>query len=318
MKLKISPLVACLIGLLPAFAAADTVFVSNEKSNTISVLDSQTMQQTAEFNAGNRPRGITISPDGTRLYVCASDDDTVRVFDTSSYKLLYSLPSGPDPELAKLHPSGNPLYVSNEDDNLVTVVDVKLRRIIAEIPVGVEPEGMGVSPDGRYIVNTSETTNMAHFINTESYEIEHNVLVDQRPRYAHFTSDREKLYVSSEIGGTVSVIDPNAKDGPVFVKKISFAVPGIVPEALQPVGVISTSDGRYVFVALGPSNRIAVIDAKSDKVIDYLLVGQRVWQLALNSAETLLVSTNGNSNDVSFIDIRTLKVLKSSQVGRQP
>jgi YVTN family beta-propeller protein len=40
--------------------------------------------------------------------------------------------------------------------------------------------------------------------------------------------------------------------------------------------------------------------------------------LALNSAETLLVSTNGNSNDVSFIDIRTLKVLKSSQVGRQP
>ena len=318
MKIKISPLVACLIGLLPAFTAADTVFVSNEKSNTISVLDSQTMQQTAEFNAGNRPRGITISPDGTRLYVCASDDDTVRVFDTSSYKLLYSLPSGPDPELAKLHPSGNPLYVSNEDDNLVTVVDVKLRRIIAEIPVGVEPEGMGVSPDGRYIVNTSETTNMAHFINTESYEIEHNVLVDQRPRYAHFTSDGEKLYVSSEIGGTVSVIDPNAKDGPVIVKKISFAVPGIVPEALQPVGVISTSDGRYVFVALGPSNRIAVIDAQSDKVIDYLLVGQRVWQLALNSAETLLVSTNGNSNDVSFIDIRTLKVLKSSQVGRQP
>ena len=67
-----------------------------------------------------------------------------------------------------------------------------------------------------------------------------------------------------------------------------------------------------------PSNRIAVIDAKNDKVIDYLLVGQRVWQLALNGDETFLVSTNGNSNDVSFIDIRTLKVLKSSQAGRQP
>ena len=136
MKIKISPLIACLIGLLRAFTAADTVFVSNEKSNTISVLNSQTMQQTAEFKAGNRPRGITVSPDGTRLNVCASDDDTVRVFDTSSYKSLYSLPSGPDPELAKLHPSGNPLYVSNEDDNLVTVVDVKLRPIIAKIPVG--------------------------------------------------------------------------------------------------------------------------------------------------------------------------------------
>src|SRR3546814_8316666 len=90
---------------------------------------------------------------------------------------------------------------------MVTVVDLKSGEAIAEIPVGVEPEGMGVSPDGKTIVNTSETTNMAHFIDAETFEIKGNVLVDQRPRIAESTDDGAEVWVSAEIGGTVSVID---------------------------------------------------------------------------------------------------------------
>ena len=113
----------CLTALLTSPALANKVYVSNEKGNTVTVLDSETWEVLTEFPAGNRPRGITISPDGKLLYVCASDDDTVRVFDAESYEELYTLPSGPDPELFILHPSGNPLYIANEDDNIVTVVD---------------------------------------------------------------------------------------------------------------------------------------------------------------------------------------------------
>ena len=91
-----------------------------------------------------------------------------------------------------------------------------------------------------------------------------------------------------------------------------------MPEALQPVGVRVTSDGKTVFVALGPSNRVAVIDGETDKVVDYLLVGQRVWQLAFTPDEKYIISTNGNSNDVSFIDVEARKVVKSVQVGELP
>ncbi len=189
------------------------------------------------------------------------------------------------------------------------------RSVIAEVPVGVEPEGMGISPDGKIVVNTSETTNMAHFINTETYEIDTNVLVDQRPRFAQFTSDGKLLYVSAEIGGTVSVIDPEAGE---IIKKIEFAVRGILPEALQPVGVRVTKDGKKVFVALGPANRVAVINGETFEVEKYLLVGQRVWQMAFTPDEKLLFTTNGNSNDVSVIDVESLKVIKSIPVGEQP
>src|SRR3712207_2078096 len=102
---------------------------------------------------------------------------------------------------------------------MVTVVDVAARTTISEIPVGVEPEGMAVSHDGKWVVNTSETTNMTHFIDVDTHEITNNVLVDQRPRFAEFTSDDAELWVTSEIGGTVSVIDNSTR---IVKQKITF------------------------------------------------------------------------------------------------
>ena len=49
---------------------------------------------------------------------------------------------------------------------------------------------------------------MAHFIDTKTYKVVANILVDLRPRYAEFTSDGAYVWVSSEVGGTVSVSTP--------------------------------------------------------------------------------------------------------------
>ena len=190
--------------------------------------------------------------------------------------------------------------------------------MIAEVPVGVEPEGMGMSPDAKWVVNTSETTNMAHFISTEDYTIKHNVLVDQRPRYAQYTEDGSRLFVTSEIGGTVTVMDIDAEGAPNVVGKISFEVPNVQPEWLQPVGAKVTADGKRLFVALGPANRVAVVDAQSLDVLDYILVGQRVWQLDFTPDQKYLLTTNGNSNDITVIDVAKEKAIRSVQVGDQP
>jgi PQQ-dependent catabolism-associated beta-propeller protein len=156
---------------------------------------------------------------------------------------------------------------------------------------------------------------MAHFIDTATREIVANVLVDARPRIAEFKKDGSELWVSSEIGGTVSIIDPVKRE---IRKKISFDIPGLRREAIQPVGVRITDDGKTAFVALGPANRVAVIDAATHAVKRYLLVGQRVWQLAFTPDQKYLLATNGVSNDVSVIDVAALKVIKTIQVGELP
>jgi PQQ-dependent catabolism-associated beta-propeller protein len=143
----------------------------------------------------------------------------------------------------------------------------------------------------------------------------YNTPVGPRPRYAAFDRDGKRLWVTSEVGGTLHVIDAATH---AEIKTVTFSIPGVPRDKIQPVGIRLTDDGRTAFVALGPANHVAVIDAKTLEVRKYLLVGRRVWQMAFTPDRSLLLTTNGVSGDVSVIDVAKLEVIKSIPVGRYP
>jgi PQQ-dependent catabolism-associated beta-propeller protein len=296
-------------------ACAYEVFVTNERDNTISVIDTDKRAVTRTFPVGRRPRGVTFSPDGSKLFVCASDSNAVQAIDPDTGRVLHDLPSGEDPEQFALSPDGTKLFIANENDALTTVVDVESRKVLAQIEVGVEPEGVAVSPDGKTAVTTSETSNMVHWIDVASLSFGDATPVGQRPRAAEFDHKGRLLWVSSEVGGTVSVIDVASRE---IRKTIEFSIPGIAPDRIQPVGLKLTRDGALAFVALGPADRVAVVDARTYDVLGFILVGRRVWHLELTPAEDMLLTTNGVSGDVTMIDVASRKALKSVKVGRFP
>src|SRR6202035_6184243 len=125
-------------------ALAFLAYVSNEKGNTVSVIDTDKMETIATIKTGQRPRGIEVSRDGKLVFVALGDDDIIQVIDTKSLTVVGELPSGPDPEQFVLDPAGKILYVANENDAMVTVIDLEKRASIGEVSVGVEPEGLAV------------------------------------------------------------------------------------------------------------------------------------------------------------------------------
>src|SRR5687768_7752841 len=56
----------------PAPPAAGRLFVTNETSGDITVIDVAAAKTIATIPVGKRPRGIRLSPDGTTLYVALS------------------------------------------------------------------------------------------------------------------------------------------------------------------------------------------------------------------------------------------------------
>jgi hypothetical protein len=95
---------------------------------------------------------------------------------------------------------------------------------------GIEKNVGGRQDPRRHVGNEQ----YGDFINTETRRIVANVLVDARPRFAEFKRDASEVWVSSEIGGTVSVINPVKHE---VKKKISFDIPGLRKEAIQVVRV---------------------------------------------------------------------------------
>lgn len=295
-------------------ALAERIFVSNERDNTVTVLDGSSMEVLKTIKTSARPRGIITSHDGKLVYVCAGDDNRLDVIDVATLEIVDQLDSGPDPELLDVDHAGKRIYIANEDDAMVTVME-RDGTVLTEIGVGIEPEGMAVAPDDSVVVTTSESTGMAHFIDTEKLELVGNTVVDTRPRHAEFQFDGAKVWVTSEIGGTVSVL--NAKTYGIE-KVIGFEITGVKPELIQPVGLRFSGDGALAFVALGPSNHVAVVDVATQQVQDYILVGQRPWHIERSLDDKFIYVANGLSNDMTIIDIASLSATKSVPVGRLP
>ncbi len=92
---------------------ANLAYITNEKDNTVSVIDIKKKKVIKTVKVGQRPRGIIMSKDGKLVLICASDDDRVEVREAETLKLKYHLPSGPDPELFILSPDDSTLYIAN-------------------------------------------------------------------------------------------------------------------------------------------------------------------------------------------------------------
>ena len=313
MKKSIALLFISLFFYITQVSAAPTyrAFVTDERGDTLTVIDTRTYKVEKTLTVGKRPRGIGLSPDGTRLYVAVSAENKIAVVDPKTLKVLRKIPAGSDPETFAVHPNGH-LYISNEDDAQASVVDPNTGKLIAEIPVGIEPEGVAVAPNGEKVIVTSESTNMLHVIAVPEHQLIANILVGSRPREAHFTADSQFAFASAEIGGEVVKVDMNSYK---VIQKASLA--DVLPAA-KPKDIRLSLDGKTLFVATGRANAIAVLDADTLQLQTSIPVGKRVWGLALSHDGKHLYTTNGASDNVSVIDTSTYKVIATIPTGKAP
>src|SRR5215510_2736616 len=93
------------VGLLGAVrpALAETIYVTNEKSNNVSVIDGQSLEVIKTIPVGDRPRGFVMSLDHKTLYICASDSDEIEAIDLDTDKVS-PLVSISDPERVDISP----------------------------------------------------------------------------------------------------------------------------------------------------------------------------------------------------------------------
>ena len=79
-----------------------------------------------------------------------------------------------------------------------------------------------------------ESTSMAHVIDNATQKLRRQRARRHASTRPSSPPDGKQAWVSSEVGGTISVIDTGTWKA---IKKINFAVSGVRPELLQPVGM---------------------------------------------------------------------------------
>jgi YVTN family beta-propeller protein len=83
------------------------------------------------------------------------------------------------------------------------------------------------------------------------------------------------------------------------------------------MGIAVHPDGSTVFVTAGSFGHLFLVDPSKKTAATSLEAGQRPWGVALLPDGKTIVTANGPSNDVSFIDLAT-KAVKKVSAGSRP
>src|SRR4051812_6029564 len=142
------------------------VYVTNEGSGDLTVINADTQTVIGTYKLGKRPRGIQAGPDGKSLYVALSGSppappgvdektlpppdrasDGIGEIDADTYQIKRIIHAGNDPEQLAISSDGTRLYVANEDAATTSVVDLSAGTVVAAVKIGDEPEGVKIRPD---------------------------------------------------------------------------------------------------------------------------------------------------------------------------
>jgi YVTN family beta-propeller protein len=313
----------------PSGRSGYRLYVSNEISGDLSIIDPGSRREIARVPLGKRPRGLAASPDGRLLYIALSGSpiagpgvdestlppadkaaDGIAVFDIESSRILRVLRGVSDPEQVAVSRDGRRLFVASEDTGRALVIDARQGGVLASLEVGGEPEGVAVSPDGRIAYATSEEDHVVAVIPTDRPRVRARVRVGLRPRNAVFTSDSRRAFVPGENDSTVTAIDV-ASDRVIGRTRIAG-------DNSRPMGVAISPGDRYLFVTTGRGRRLVRLDASTLRAAGSVEVGERPWGVTLSPDGRFAFTANGPSNDVSIVDAASMRVVARVRVGDRP
>ena len=212
-----------------AQAAPFVVYVTNERSGDLTVIDGTTDAVVGTYPVGKRPRGIQTAPGGQRVYIALSGSprmapgvDTERapadktadglgVFDTKLRRVIERWHAGSDPEQFATSKDGRFAFIANEDEASLSIVHLESGQLRGKVKVSEEPEGVGVNPDTGEVYVTCEEHGDVFMIDPAGQRVVAKLEVGGRPRSVAFTPDGSRAYVACEAGGSVAVIDAKAR-----------------------------------------------------------------------------------------------------------
>jgi YVTN family beta-propeller protein len=283
------------------------IWVTNETSGDVSVVDLQKRAVVATIRVGDRPRAVKPLPNGQHVLVTTQKG--LALIDATTHKVIRVLPAGDGPDAVALSIDGSRAFVSNDDTGALSVVEIPSGKRLGVIGVGADPQGVTASPDGRAIYVTSE--DQVTVVDAHTLQVRARVATQKGPRSVTFSPDGKKAWVTNEQSGSLTVIDAM-----IHVPLWNVSLPGAES---RPLGAAISPDGASLFVTTGQGGALFVLDARTDEVQRVIEgLGQRTSGVVVSADGGWVVTANGLSNDVSVVSLLTGEVIARIPVGVGP
>src|SRR5688572_25952939 len=124
-------------------ASRSRVFVANESSNSVTVVDGDSFQVIATVDARNHAtHDLAVSRDGRWLFATNLASGRLSAINTRALETVASIATGDRAHVVTLTNDNRQAWVANIGDNTISIVDTTTFRILGTIAVGKGPTGL--------------------------------------------------------------------------------------------------------------------------------------------------------------------------------
>ncbi|MEV6492991.1 YncE family protein, partial [Actinoplanes sp. NPDC051633] len=270
-----------------------TVYVANQGSRVLSVVDARTRKVT-DVRLRSNPRFVAVSRDGRQVFVSMYRDDKsgsgVAVIDARTRKVTRYVTTGPQPYTLSVAPDGR-LWVPIHGRRRVEVYAAKDQRADGLVRVQPNPHAITFSAGTARAFTANHESNSVSIIDLRMDKLEGSVRVSRSPHSLAASPDGTKVLVAGYDADTVDLIDAGSgkRTGPIEVGD-------------KPQSVAYARDGRHAYVVNEGDGTVSVLNGRTGRTTATIKVGR--------SPRTVTVSPDGRTAYVSNGDDDTISVLR--------
>jgi YVTN family beta-propeller protein len=269
-----------------------TVYVANQNSRILSVVDAATRRVTP-VRLRNTPRFVTTSRDGSLVFVSMYEKDMsgsgLAVVDAARRKVVRYLSTGVQPFTLAVGPDDR-VWVPIHSRGRLEIFSAGGHHMDARVTVPANPHAVAFSASLRRAYTANHESNAVAVIDMRTDRLVKSVPVSKSPHSVAVSPDGRTVLVAGYEADTADLIDAATlrRTGPFRV--------GDMPQS-----VAFAADGRHGYVVNEGDDTVSVVDARTGKVTSTVRVGGSPRTIAISPDGRRAYVTNGHDDTVSVL-----------------
>lgn len=261
--------------------AGDLVAVSNIEGGSVSLIALDGPREIARIDGLYEPHNMTFSPDGRYLYVANLGADVVSMVDVAKAKVVREIPVG-EPKLVA-HRGGADDYqgivavtptpdrrlgfAAFGEGDVMAVLDLRTGRRLRTLRLGDLPWRGYSTADGRYVIVPNNGDGTVSVVST----------ADLR-EVARLRGGEDMTGVNTAWFETTAFVISRGESRLYVLDLEKMKNAGTIELPGVPETGVTTPDGMRVYVALSSTDQVAVIDARTRRLVKLIDgVGEEPW-----------------------------------------
>jgi YVTN family beta-propeller protein len=321
----------------PALAVTSLIYVTNSAGDNVHVIDAATNKVVQVIKGIEASHGVGFSPDGKTVYISNEADATLDVVDQKSGKVTKKIPLSGRPNNIAVTPDGKRVVVAITHPFTLDLVDTAAMKVSTSVVMNGRLHNTYVTPDGKYAISGSVRSKFMNVVDLKEEKTAWEINFDGgvRPMAIEAAADgsTSRIFVQlSELHG-FAVVDFKQRKEVARIKlpddpKGYGAVEGRASAGVPSHGIGIAPDGKSLWVNSHFANSVFAYSLPDLKLIgraalpdlkkgDNLIGSIPDWLTFTADSKTVYVG-NSTFNQVSVIDMKTLKVITNIPVGQVP